>query len=171
MSSVKKLTFAGLLVAIDVLFTRFLAFYLPGDIVRVSLQFLAHGLCGWILGPLWSLGSAVAGDLLGMAVNSAGRAYLPGYTLSAALSGLLYGLILYKRKPGIIPAAAAVGCVTLFVSLGLNSLWSMVYFEKAWFGVVTLQASARVILFPVYSGILFAVQRGLAKPLGAIRHD
>ena len=170
----KLLAAAGLLVALDIVFARFLSFYTWDYAVRVGPQFLAHAMAGWLLGPVWALGTAVAGDILGMLINSAGLSFLPGYTLSAAMSGLLYGLLLHRRpvrnpdvrRPaarGLLRAALAVGTVTLVVSLGMGSLWSLLYFGKGWWGVFLLALPWRALLWPVYTALLYAAQQGLDR--------
>ena len=159
----KLLVTAGLFVALDIIFARFLSFYTPGNIVRVGPQYLAHAMAGWLLGPLWSMGTAVAADILGMMINSAGLSFMPGYTLSAAMSGLLYGLILYRRPVRIWRAGLAMGAVTVVVSLGLGSLWSMLYYQKAWLGSVALALPWRAALWPCYAALLFLLQKALTR--------
>lgn len=49
--------------------------------------------------------------------------YFPGYTLSAFLSGIIYGLFLYGRKATVLRSFLAALCSLTVCSLGLNSLW------------------------------------------------
>ena len=93
-NALKKLVLAALFVALDLLFTRVFCVYLMGGAERVSLQTLASAVCGWALGPWWGAGVAAAADLLGSAVGTSGLSFFPGFTLTAALRGLTYGLLL-----------------------------------------------------------------------------
>ena len=165
-SYTRKLALAGFFVAMDIISARFLYFYLPdplSKVVRVSPQFLAHALAGWLLGPLWAAGSAVAGDWLGMLINSGGLAIHWGFTLSAALTGLIYGLFLYRRDIRWIRAAAAVLAVVLPVSLLLGSVW-MSQIKSLPVHIVLLEALPwRLLTIPVYTGLLCSVQKGLRR--------
>ncbi len=165
MSRVKKLALAGLFVAMDIVFARFLYFYMPPGLntVRISPQFLAHALVGWLLGPLWAAGSAVAGDLLGMLINSGGLSIHLGYTLSAVLTGLIYGFTLYRRPVKWWRALLAVSAVVLPVSLLLGSLW-MSQIRNLPAHVLIIEALPwRLLTIPIYSALLFLVQKGLYR--------
>lgn len=165
MSKIQKLTLAGLLVAIDIIAARFLSFYLPfgTQLVRVGPQFLAHSLAGWLLGPFWALGSAVAGDLLGMLINAAGKTIYPGYTISAALTGLIYGLLLYRRPVRLWRCLLAVSLAVIGVSTLLTSYWNSLYFSVPWLPALWSALPWRLITIPIYTALLFAVQKGLVR--------
>ena len=114
-NALKKLVLAALFVALDLLFTRVFCVYLMGGAERVSLQTLASAVCGWALGPWWGAGVAAAADLLGSAVGTSGLSFFPGFTLTAALRGLTYGLLLYRKPvtfPRCLAASAAVKYLT-----------------------------------------------------------
>ena len=98
----KKLVLAALFVALDLLFTRVFCVYLMGGGERVSLQFLANAVCGWALGPWWGAGVAAVADLTGALIGSSGLAFFPGFTLTAALRGFTYGLLLHKKKTAFL---------------------------------------------------------------------
>lgn len=129
-NALKKLVLAALFVALDLLFTRVFCVYLMGGAERVSLQTLASAVCGWALGPWWGAGVAAAADLLGSAVGTSGLSFFPGFTLTAALRGLTYGLLLY-RKPVTFPRClAASAAVSILWGLLLNAVWLSFYMGK-----------------------------------------
>ena len=106
----KKLVLAALFVALDLLFTRVFCVYLMGGAERVSLQTVASAVCGWALGPWWGAGVAAAADLLGSVAGSSGLSFFPGFTLTAALRGFTYGLLLH-RKPVTFLRCLSAGAV------------------------------------------------------------
>lgn len=165
MSKIQKLALAGLFVALDIVFARFLSFYLPPGTytVRISPQFLAHALAGWLLGPWWALGSAVAGDLLGVVINTAGKAPHLGYTLSAALTGVTYGLYLHRRPVRWWRCLLAVSTVILTISLFLTSVWNSQLYGSPVSAFIIAALPWRALAIPVYSAVLFAAQKGLSR--------
>ncbi|MDR3121326.1 MAG: folate family ECF transporter S component [Clostridiales bacterium] len=82
----------GLFVALDIVLGRALAV----DVVflRVSFSFVPIALAGAIFGPMWNGVLCVASDVLGFLLVPSQGAFHPGLTLSAFLSGFLYGLFL-----------------------------------------------------------------------------
>ena len=166
MSKVQKLALAGLFVALDIVFARFLSFYLPDPVsrtVRVSPQFLAHALSGWMLGPLWAAVSALAGDMLGMLVNSGGLVFQPGFSISFALSGAIYGLALHRREVRWQNALIAVSAVTIPISLLLNSIWLHLLYKAATYTYIVTALPWRLLTIPIYFVLLIAVQKGILR--------
>ncbi len=108
----KKLTVSALLLAADVILTRVLAFNTP--LMKIGLGFAATAMCAMLYGPWWAAGVAALGDLLGSLLFPTG-AYFPGFTLTAACTGALYGLCLYRRgRDWRYPVlAAALNCILI----------------------------------------------------------
>ena len=108
----KKLAVSALLLAADVILTRVLAFNTP--LMKIGLGFAATALCALLYGPWWAAGVAALGDVLGSLLFPTG-AYFPGFTLTAACTGLLFGLCLYRRGADwrLAVLAAALNCVLI----------------------------------------------------------
>ncbi len=113
------------------------------------------------MGPVWSAAICAVGDILGMLINSAGKPYLPLFTISAAVRGIVYGLTLHGKKPSIVRSVIAVGIVTLIVDLGMNSLWLAQMISSDWLAVFLIKLPTRLITIPVYALVLFAVWKGM----------
>jgi len=92
-------------------------------IVRITFSFLPTALIGILFGP-WVAGVAAAlGDLLGFIIGGGVGGFFPGFTLSAFLGGVSYGVFLHKKKVTKKRVLMAVAFNTLFVNLTLNTLW------------------------------------------------
>ena len=154
-----SLTLAAMFIALNIVCTRFLAVYTPDKAFRISLQFLPDALCGMILGPVWAMVSCVAADLLGMTLNSAGTMYYPGFTLSAAVQGLLFGLILYKGRKSLKSCLLAVLAVTVVVDAGLNCVWLHDLYGTDWKALFSLRLPILALLFPVKTAVLYGTAK------------
>jgi ECF transporter S component (folate family) len=156
----------ALLISMDIVCARFLS-VTPGGLSRISLQFLPDALMGAVLGPVWAMVGCAAADVLGMMINSQGLAYTPLFTLSAAVRGLLYGLMLRKiRGSGRKKAFFAVLSVALVVDLGLNPVWLSIYYgHLAYPAVLASKALTELVIFPARWAILAAVYHYLMPPL------
>ena len=124
--SVQTLAVCGMLIALDVVLTRFLSFNTWN--LRIGFSFIAVALAAYWYGPAG--GAVVHGvsDLLGALLFPIG-AYFPGYTLTAAVIGALYGLFFY-RNARFVRIAGAVLSSQVVGSLLLNSLWITLTFTK-----------------------------------------
>ena len=104
------------------------------DFLRISFAALPIGVAGMLYGPTAALLLGALGDPIKYLVSPTGP-FFPGFTLSAAVTGLLFGLLLYgmhqnfapcrkKRVVAILRVAAAQLLNTLLVDLLLHTLWA-----------------------------------------------
>jgi ECF transporter S component (folate family) len=166
----RYLVLAALFAALDIVCTRLLPPYFlpPGTfLVRVGLQFLVFALAGWTIGPAWAMGAAMSSDVVGVLINPTGTGqFFPGYTLTAGLSGLMYGFILYKRRPSLWRTGSAAAVHMLIIALPLTSLWmSMQGFYPDFWQSLLLAAPWRAGLVIPHTLLIFALQKALEKPL------
>ena len=67
-----------------------------------------------LFGPLAGALTGALGDILGWAVNPVGP-YFPGFTISGFVSGIIYGLFLYKKETTLLRVIAAAALMVLIV--------------------------------------------------------
>ena len=126
--TLRQLTVSALLIALDVVFSRVLAINTP--LMKIGLGFAAVALSAMLYGPLWAALTAALGDLIGALLFPTG-AYFPGFTATAALTGLIFGLFLYRREKSWLRAFLAALCNCLLVTLLLNTLMIAVFFRSS----------------------------------------
>jgi len=118
--NVKRLVLTAMLIAIEIVLTRFLSIQTP--ILRISFGFLPITVIAILYGPVYAgIGAAIA-DLIGVMLFPTG-AFFPGFTLTAFLTGVTYGIFLYKRPKNLINICAAVLIVTMVLHLALDTWW------------------------------------------------
>ncbi len=119
----RSLVFAGLLIALEIILTRFVQIPVPlfeTSKDRISLGFLPVAVSGMLYGPFGGGLVAALSDIIRALILPQGGALNPLFTLTATLRGVLYGAFLYKRPTPIrIVTVSLVICI--FVNIGLNS--------------------------------------------------
>ena len=93
-NKIQRIVYLGLLIGAKVILTRFFSITTP--IARIGIGFLPIAIGGILFGPIYAGFAAVIGDLLGSMLFPSGP-FFPGFTLSAFISGLVYGCFFYKR--------------------------------------------------------------------------
>ena len=120
----RELTLMALLTALEIVLSRFLS--ISAWNTKIGFAFVPVVIAALLLGPLKAGLVAALADFLGALLFPVGP-YFPGFTLTAFLMGLCYGLFLYK-KPGFVRILLAVAIHQLVLSLLLNTLWiSLLY--------------------------------------------
>jgi ECF transporter S component (folate family) len=161
MKKTRILVFLSLLIAMDILLTHIIP-VIQWDVVRISFGFVPESFSSMLFGP-WIGGiSAVLGDMLGMMIAPKGP-YFPGFTLSALLTGIIFGLILYKKPKTILRITLAVLCITLFVDLGLNTYWLAVMYGKGYFALLPTRIVRSAVMLPVQIAVISLMWRYAGK--------
>lgn len=131
--STRQLVLMAMMVAAHVVLSRFLSISLWN--LKIGFAFVPVVLTAMLLGPVAAGVVAALGDVVGATLFPIGP-YFPGFSFTALLVGICYGLFLYKKpdgktyapfhgKKGIFPA---VILTELGGTVLLNSLWiSMLY--------------------------------------------
>ena len=111
MKAQKRVTLA-LLLALEIVLSRFLSISTP--VVKIGFSFIPIAMVAMLYGPLWAGCTAALADFLGAIMFPIGP-YFPGFTLTAALTGLLFGLCLHGgEQRWYRPVLAAVlNCVLI----------------------------------------------------------
>jgi ECF transporter S component (folate family) len=171
MTKVKKLVLASLLLAMLVVVERLVSIQTP--LQRISFSYVPIMLSAMLLGPGWSTLVAVLGDLLGMLLFPK-AAFFIGYTLSAALTGLVYGLLLYNTrttKQFLARLIISSLLVLVFIRVGLTSLWIAITLHRAFWALLPLRIVSAAIRFPIETGTMFALKLLLDRHFGKYLSD
>ena len=118
----------GLLCAMQIVLARFVVIPV-GDMMRFSMSFIPVVIAARRFGIVGSAAVYGVGDLLGAIVFPTGGAFFPGYTLTAAIAGIIYGIFLRPTKKEetkqalIIKIILSAVSTQLFCSLLLNGYW------------------------------------------------
>ncbi len=156
------LALMGLFVALAVVLTRLVRpIELP--FLRVSFGFLATSFCSIILGPFLGAVNAAVGDIAGYFLFPSGSAFFPGFTISAFLSGILYGVFLYKKPVTLLRVALAVLSVSIAADLVLNTIWLSILYDKAWTAFFALRAIKTAIFYPIQVAAIYLLWKYLGK--------
>lgn len=141
-----KIANIALLIALEIVLSRFLSISTP--IVKVGFSFVPLSMLAMLYGPFYAAAGAAIADIIGVALFPLG-AYFPGYTLTAALTGLTYGLLLYRRPKSWGRILTAVLIVGLVLNLGLNTVWIQMTTGKAYMALLVPRVVKSLTMVPI----------------------
>lgn len=148
----------GVLIAIEIVLSRFLS--INAWNLRIGFSFVPIAIAGMLLGPLSAGIVAAVADVLGAILFPTGP-FFPGFTLTAFLTGVIWGIFLY-RKQTPLRILFAVLINQLILSFLLNSLWISVLYGSPFMPLLATRIIQTAILIPVQ----FIVIGALMKTLG-----
>ncbi len=136
----------------------------PNEMLKISFSFLPLALVGALFGPVPAMLAGGVGDLLQYLVKPTG-AFFPGFTLSAILDGLIFGLILYRQRPAVWRLTLSRIAMILVVNIGLNSIWLHLLYGSSLF--VWMRVVKNVIQLPIDIVMMVVLFRVVEKALPA----
>ena len=152
----RVLAFSGLVCAMAIVLES-LPIYLLGPSLKIYFSFLAVSLGCMCYGPCVGMMAGAIIDSVGFLLSSYGEPYFPGYLVTAVLSGFIYGVLLYKRKPTLL----RIIVVRLIINYGSNvllgSVWKAMLYGKGYLYYLTSGAIKNTLKLPVEVFLMWAV--------------
>lgn len=125
--------------------------------LRITFGFIAGAMGGMLFGPVPAMLIGGAGDLIGYFINTGGGPYFPGFTLTAVLAGLVWGIGFYGKKVTFLRALATKGFINLLLNILLNSLWLKLLYDKGMFVELPMRIVKNLAMLPIEALMLVAL--------------
>lgn len=155
----KEITLLGMLIALNIIMAEVCKITILPRVLELSLGFVPLALSGMLFGLVPTVTVAVVADVIGALLFNAGNFYF-GYTLTAFMTGLFYGIFLHKKE---LPVWRVILCqllVSLVCYAFLNSLWALNWVTSAAASeYIATRLLAQLGTFPVYTIILLILRR------------
>ena len=161
----KSLIMIAFLIALEIILTRFLSINTP--ILRIGFGFLPVAMAGILFGPLWAGLAYALGDILGMLLFPAAP-YFPGFTLTAFLTGVVYGYFLHNKPINWKRVLVPVVIVLFVLNLCLDTLWLYILMDNAVVALLPARLLKCVIMLPVQLILIQAVWHRLLNKISFI---
>lgn len=154
--STKMLATLSILVAMEVIIARF-GTIRPTESIKISLDFIPIVIAGILYGPVPAVIMSILADVLGAFLFPVGP-FFPGFTLTAAVTGLIYGLLLHKSQsmPRVV---CAVVLQQLVCSMVINTFWLHVLYGLPYLPTM----AARLVQCAVVTALQIVVIPLIAK--------
>ena len=160
--STKMLATLSILVAMEVIIARF-GTIRPTESIKISLDFIPIVIAAILYGPVPAVIMSILADVLGAFLFPVGP-FFPGFTLTAAVTGLIYGLLLHKSQsmPRVV---CAVVLQQLVCSMVINTFWLHVLYGLPYLPTM----AARLVQCAVVTAMQIVVIPLIAKTILSVR--
>lgn len=176
--STRNLVLCAMMAALSIVLSYTTSFYITPEI-KIGFSGLPNRLVDFMFGPV--VGCIFGGlmDVIKFFIKPDG-AFFPGYTLTAMLGGLIYGIFYYRlqiKTPQITTEtgwpkvkawilANMTSIILIFIAnvlvkficnIGLNTLWSSMFTGKAWIALLPTRVGKNLIQIPVDTVLHFVL--------------
>lgn len=158
LKQVRTVTTAAMFAAVSVVLGYFTIAI--GEYVKIGFSTIAGQMVYYLFGPV--VGGIFGGvlDVMKFIVNPTGP-FFPGWTVNAALAGILYGCFFYRRSLSFKRVLIAEFVVALICNVLLGTLWLNIMYGKAFFALLPLRAVKNLIMWPINSLLFYTVAKSL----------
>ena len=122
--------------------------------LKIGFGFVPVVIAATLFGPIEAAAVGGVSDLLGALIFLIG-AYFPGFTFTAALIGVVFGLLL-KNRPDFLKILLAVVISQGICGLLINTLWISILYKSPYLGVMAsrlaqigIMTAAELIIVPI----------------------
>ena len=156
LKNVRMLTLAGIITAASIVLESF-PIYLLGTSLKIYFSFLVISLGCYVYGPAVGILVGFANDTLGFLISSFGEPYFPGYLITAMLSGLIYGTLLYRQRITVLRLVVVRLVINYGSNVLLGSVWKAMLYGKGYLYYLTSGAIKNTLMLPVEVFLMWAV--------------
>lgn len=162
MSKIKKIILASMLLAILIILNRFIS--IKTEVLVISFSFVPIMMSAIWLGSKYSITISLLGDLLGAILFPFGP-YFPGFTVSSAISGLIYGIFLYNNgkemsnKKILINLTISSLIQLIVINIFLTSLWIHILYGKAYLAIMASRTITQIIMIPIHIVTIYGLEQ------------
>ena len=172
MGKAKKILVSSFLLASCIIVERLLAIRLP--FISIGFKFIPFMFSAMLLGTKYATVIGITSDIIGRLMFPM-SAFHPGFTLSAGLTGYMYGKFLYTdgelKVDGkfLLRLILCVITVTLFVNIGLNTIWVMEMTDKAATIILPIRFVKQIVMVPVQIIVMYILSNKMKSSINSFK--
>lgn len=152
LKDVRTLTTTALLIAIGIVLGLF---KIPlTETIQIYFTSIPVALSGFLFGPAIGFITGILVDLGSFIVRPTGP-FFPGFTLTAGLNGLLYGMLLYKKQGTVKEIGIAQVAVSLISSWIANSCNLFVMLHTPLAVLLVSRLPKEIIMTPIHGLMVY----------------
>lgn len=161
LSKTRTLAYCALLIAMSALLGGGLSiksFVLGGYSLKIGFGVLPVLLAGIWFGPLWGGAVGALADLTQALLFPLGP-YMPWFSISGALFGVIPGLF-FLKKPAVKPlwTLVCVAATMIISSVFVNTAIQVVFLGRPW-EIIYARAITQAVMIPIHTALVYAIER------------
>jgi len=161
-----NLTVTAMLLALSIVFKCFenngMAF-LGTNLIKIGFSVFPIAVIAMLYGPVAAGIAGGLNDIMGYILAPVGGAYIPGFTISMILLGVIYGVAFYKKEIKLTRIIITEIIITLFINILLGVTWFIVFYGMPLDKALSIRGIKEFIDLPVSVAINFVIFKAIVK--------
>lgn len=160
-----NLSLSAMLLALSVILGVFANLSIPlmgTNTIKIGFNVVPIVLTAILYGPVVAGTVGGLSDIISFIISPMGG-YIPGFTISFVLVGVVYGVFFYQEKVTLKRIIAAEIIVTLVINIFLGVLWFKIFYDMPIDKAFTIRGLKEIVDLPLSIFINYAVYRIVSK--------
>ena len=161
-----NLTVTAMLLAVSIVLKCFenngMAF-LGTNLIKIGFSVFPIAVIAMLYGPVAAGIAGGLNDVIGYILAPVGGAYIPGFTISMILLGVIYGVAFYKEDIKLPRIIITEFIITLFINILLGVTWFIVFYGMPLEKALSIRGIKEFIDLPVSVAINFVIFKAIVK--------
>lgn len=158
LKNTRCITLSAMLAAMSVVLSNFTIVVTSS--LKISFFFLPSRIVYYLFGPFVGTIFGATIDILNYIVKPTGP-FHPGFTINAALSGMIFGFILYKKPLKLSRVFVASTINMIIVNLVLNTYWLSTIIGSGIIATIPARIIKNIVFLPFEAILLFLVIKSI----------
>lgn len=161
LKNLRTLTLTAMLIALWIGLDRFSILILPT--IKIKLTFIPFAFIASMFGPFVAMLSGFITEMVSFFISPQGGAFFPGFSVSAAITGVIYGMFLYKNPITLKNTFIAKALVNILINIGLNTYWLSLLQGEAIRVLLPVRAVKNLVLLPFETVLMYLTLKSIMK--------
>ncbi len=136
--------------------------FLGTNVIKLSFTVIPIAIAAMLYGPVPAAIIGGLSDIIGFVMAPMG-AYIPGFTISMILIGLVYGISFYGEKVTLQRIALTAAIVGAFISELLGSLWFVLFYGFQPLHALYVRGLKELVMYPITIILIFGICKLLER--------
>lgn len=157
----RNIVFCGVMGALSIVLS-FVGSIRINPYMKIGVSEIPNLMIDYLMGPVVGGVFGAVMDFLKFLIHPDGS-FFPGFSLSAAVAAVIFGIFLYKKKITFWRLLISEILVKLIVNIGMNTLWLDMLYGKGFLAILPHRIVSNLIQLPIDVIVLFAVLSAVEK--------
>ena len=137
--------------------------FLGTNLIKIGFSVFPIAVIAMLYGPVAAGIAGGLNDVVGYILAPVGGAYIPGFTISMILLGVIYGVAFYKEEIKLPRIIVAEVIITLFINIILGVTWFIVFYGMPLDKALSIRGIKEFIDLPISVAINFIIFKAIVK--------
>ncbi len=165
LSSPVALAVCAMLLAVSVVlgyFANISITFLGTNLIKIGFTAIPIALAAMLYGPVPAAIIGALTDILCFIIAPMGP-YMPGFTISMIVTGVIFGIAYYGEKPSLTRVIISNLINSLLVGIVLGTLWFVLFYNYQVVVALSTRGLKELVMFPINVALIFGALKAAER--------